>query len=540
MPIGVIDASWGGAPLAAFTPLTTIASDPALQPAILHWSRMADRQAATLLEIEKEKREIEAAAARGPDARPGAALAFVATGPRGLVAGRDLQRDGRAAGSLRRSRADHLVSGREQRRSRPRVRHALRDDDPRLARALGPGRLPVPVGAARELHAAPRRARRCPVGRAARRADADPRPAQHGPGGHHRHRRGNLPTSTRATSATWGCASRWRPRTSPTAMDVASHRASLYESATVEGGKVRVRFSHVHGGLEARGRAEWLRHRRGRPQVRPRRPRIDGTTVVVSSPKVAAPVGALRVGEQPEGQPVRRRRPPGVPVPLRRVDPSCSARARPRAGAVPWARLPERADGVLPDRIVRRHEHDRPRWPGPPASGRTDRGGGRGALRRGGPTLRPRAARRSRGPRVGLVRTIREGRAGAACRGGASPRSPTPRPRSGRRRSRDRRKPPARERTGRRLPDDPQERAGVEQKAQAGLSALRRWPGDPRATARRRTPGPRSLEQADWPARPPGLAHRTQLGRRDIPPADEHRLPFGHPLDERQRCALAS
>jgi sialate O-acetylesterase len=49
VPIGVIDASWGGAPLAAFTPLTTIASDPALQPAILHWSRMADRQAATLL-----------------------------------------------------------------------------------------------------------------------------------------------------------------------------------------------------------------------------------------------------------------------------------------------------------------------------------------------------------------------------------------------------------------------------------------------------------------------------------------------------------
>ena len=42
MPIGIVDASWGGAPLAAFTPLTTIASDPALQPAILHWSRMAE------------------------------------------------------------------------------------------------------------------------------------------------------------------------------------------------------------------------------------------------------------------------------------------------------------------------------------------------------------------------------------------------------------------------------------------------------------------------------------------------------------------
>jgi sialate O-acetylesterase len=56
VPIGVIDASWGGAPLAAFTPLTAIASDPALQPALLHWSRVADRHATTLLEIEKERR----------------------------------------------------------------------------------------------------------------------------------------------------------------------------------------------------------------------------------------------------------------------------------------------------------------------------------------------------------------------------------------------------------------------------------------------------------------------------------------------------
>jgi sialate O-acetylesterase len=64
VPIGVMDASWGGAPLAAFTPLTTIASDPALQPAILHWARMADRHGMTLLEIDKEKREIQAAAAR--------------------------------------------------------------------------------------------------------------------------------------------------------------------------------------------------------------------------------------------------------------------------------------------------------------------------------------------------------------------------------------------------------------------------------------------------------------------------------------------
>jgi sialate O-acetylesterase len=64
VPIGVIDASWGGAPLSAFTPLTTLASDPALQPAILHWSRMADRHTTTQLEIEKEKRDLEPAVAR--------------------------------------------------------------------------------------------------------------------------------------------------------------------------------------------------------------------------------------------------------------------------------------------------------------------------------------------------------------------------------------------------------------------------------------------------------------------------------------------
>jgi sialate O-acetylesterase len=76
VPIGVIDASWGGAPLAAFTPLTTIASDPALEPAILHWSRMADKHGTTELEIQKEKREIETARAQGkqppqPVWRPG-------------------------------------------------------------------------------------------------------------------------------------------------------------------------------------------------------------------------------------------------------------------------------------------------------------------------------------------------------------------------------------------------------------------------------------------------------------------------------------
>jgi sialate O-acetylesterase len=76
VPIGVIDASWGGAPLSAFTPLTTLASDPTLQPAILHWSRMADAHATTQREIEKEKRDLARAREQGQEAplprwRPG-------------------------------------------------------------------------------------------------------------------------------------------------------------------------------------------------------------------------------------------------------------------------------------------------------------------------------------------------------------------------------------------------------------------------------------------------------------------------------------
>jgi sialate O-acetylesterase len=70
VPVGVIDASWGGTPLAAFTPLATIAGDPALQPALLHWSRIADARTTTLLEIEKERTEHEEAAARARGQEP--------------------------------------------------------------------------------------------------------------------------------------------------------------------------------------------------------------------------------------------------------------------------------------------------------------------------------------------------------------------------------------------------------------------------------------------------------------------------------------
>jgi sialate O-acetylesterase len=57
IPLGIIDASWGGTPLASFTSLVAISSDASLMPAYSHWSRMADEQAATLLRLEKEQQE---------------------------------------------------------------------------------------------------------------------------------------------------------------------------------------------------------------------------------------------------------------------------------------------------------------------------------------------------------------------------------------------------------------------------------------------------------------------------------------------------
>jgi sialate O-acetylesterase len=76
IPIGLIDASWGGTPVASFTPLDAISRDAALMPLFSHWSKMADQQTEILLQIETENTELDAAEARAkaegkaPPARP--------------------------------------------------------------------------------------------------------------------------------------------------------------------------------------------------------------------------------------------------------------------------------------------------------------------------------------------------------------------------------------------------------------------------------------------------------------------------------------
>ena len=125
-----------------------------------------------------------------------------------------LRRDDRPAHAVRDPRR-HLVPGREQRRCRVPVPHAVPGDDPRLAPRLGRRRLPVPLRPARELHAAGERAGRQHLGRAARGADDDARAAEHRHGRRDRHRRGGRhpPARTSRTSARGSRAGRSRTRT---------------------------------------------------------------------------------------------------------------------------------------------------------------------------------------------------------------------------------------------------------------------------------------------------------------------------------------
>ncbi len=64
IPLGFIDASWGGTPLASFTSLEAISKDTSLMPVFSHWSHMANEQSSTLLRLEREGRELEEATAK--------------------------------------------------------------------------------------------------------------------------------------------------------------------------------------------------------------------------------------------------------------------------------------------------------------------------------------------------------------------------------------------------------------------------------------------------------------------------------------------
>jgi sialate O-acetylesterase len=65
----------------------------------------------------------------------------------------------------------------------------------------------------------------------------------------------------------------------------------VYESMKVSGGTIRVKFSHLGGGLTAKdGPLKWFAIAGADQKFVPAEARIEGDTVVVSSPAVSAPV----------------------------------------------------------------------------------------------------------------------------------------------------------------------------------------------------------------------------------------------------------
>ena len=82
------------------------------------------------------------------------------------------------------------------------------------------------------------------------------------------------------------------------------HSGPLYKTMAAEGGRVRVRFDHVGGGLKTRDGAAPTRFEiAGSDRVlKPATAMIDGETVVVGSEEVAAPV-AVRFGWHQEAEP---------------------------------------------------------------------------------------------------------------------------------------------------------------------------------------------------------------------------------------------
>ncbi len=65
VPIGLIDSTWGGTPVEAWVSLDGLSADASLMPVFAAWARMSDEQAEALLSAAAEKREDEAAKEAG-------------------------------------------------------------------------------------------------------------------------------------------------------------------------------------------------------------------------------------------------------------------------------------------------------------------------------------------------------------------------------------------------------------------------------------------------------------------------------------------
>jgi sialate O-acetylesterase len=160
VPVGLIHTSWGGTAVELWmSKENLLAADAA------HYQKKLNEYDSAEKAIEKWKADAAKAKAEGKAAPP-------------------QPRHDCAADSVRDCRS-HLVSGRIQRRRRGALPGAFPGDDPPVAGRLGPGRVPIPVCAACQLHEAGRSADGPGLGVASRGADDDAVVAEDRHGGHH-------------------------------------------------------------------------------------------------------------------------------------------------------------------------------------------------------------------------------------------------------------------------------------------------------------------------------------------------------------------
>ena len=108
VPIGVVEASWGGTPAEAWTSLDSLSADASLMPVFRYRSHMMDDEPTTLLNLQKMQADMDRKIAQGQ-----AATMPLASGPGFVGACSSLQWDDRSASSHADPRR-HLVSGRKQ------------------------------------------------------------------------------------------------------------------------------------------------------------------------------------------------------------------------------------------------------------------------------------------------------------------------------------------------------------------------------------------------------------------------------------------
>jgi len=68
VPVGIIDSTWGGTPVDAWTRMAALGSDPALNPLFLSWGQMQERQADAVLRSALLSKQAAAAKAQGKPA----------------------------------------------------------------------------------------------------------------------------------------------------------------------------------------------------------------------------------------------------------------------------------------------------------------------------------------------------------------------------------------------------------------------------------------------------------------------------------------